>query len=370
MIYHFFSAKYIHLTPFIIQSIIDTRERTLKNVNDEFLFYIENTSGSVFEKVDIEGIYKQLRETNPTTKFKFVTSKFKLFMALLKATSKDLIFLHSSLNYRVLAILNIILYLFSWKSKAQTISYVCWGGDFGYNNQFKKCSTLKEKILAHIYSKVWPTYRNIITLIEKDAEYVKTIYHTDNVQTIPYPSYRKAVHVHKDSHPLRIMVSHSGWPHNHHIETLNLLSRFKNEDVEIICPLCYGDPKYIEKVITEGKKIFNNRFKYFIDLMNSDDYIELVRTCHIFITGADIQTGLGAINLHIEGNSKVFLRGILYDELINQGYKIYNYSDIKTLSYDEMIKPNDDNNNELCNLLRHNTFESTVNKLNALYNRN
>src|SRR5690606_36973758 len=82
----------------------------------------------------------------------------------------------------------------------------------------------------------------------------------------------------------KIMVSHSGWCHNKHTHTFNLIRTKVKEDVEIICPLAYGDQNYIDEVITVGESLFGNRFKYFTKLKDKADYEKMLSTVSVFIT--------------------------------------------------------------------------------------
>ena len=146
----------------------------------------------------------------------------------------------------------------------------------------------------------------------------------------------------KKAFPIRIMVSHSGWEHNRHIESFNLLKRFKDEDILIICPLCYGDPTYINDVIYTGKRIFGEKFYYFTDLMSPEEYFHFILQNHIYISGAENQTGVGALLGNMRGNAKLYLRGNLYFSFKEEGFDIFDYNEIENMTFEEFVKPNSD----------------------------
>jgi hypothetical protein len=135
-----------------------------------------------------------------------------------------------------------------------------------------------------------------------------------------------------------IMVSHSGWPHNNHIQSFDLLKRFRGR-VRITCPLCYGDNAYIDKVIMVGKKYFGEDFVYFTDLLPLKEYSKLHQTMDIYVSSASVQTGLGAIFCAMESGSKIFLKDNLYQSLSSLSYKINHVDDLNDISYEELVYP-------------------------------
>ena len=349
MIYHFFSGKYIHLSPQIIDSVLRNANFTNLNGKDDIFIYIENTGKRIFQNRDTINVYNDIAQKYGFSNLKFINNSWNLFWQILRVSVKDKVFFHSAQNLKILVLINFLIYIFRARNKAKSFYYICWGSDFGFNKKLNRCDNFLKKFVAHIYEKVWPWYGNIIALTSEDKKILFDAYSSDNISVIPYIGSKMFyTSIVKEHTPIRIMVSHSGWEHNKHIESFNLLKRFKDEDILIVCPLCYGDPQYIENVIQQGIEIFGNKFFYFTELKTSEEYSDLLLKNHIFISGAKIQTGLGALYMNMRGNAKIYVRENLYNSCNNDGYIIYNYNEIKNLSFEEFIKPNSDN------IFRHN----------------
>lgn len=368
MIYHFLSGKFLHLTPQILDSILKNAKYTCRNGQNDFIVLIENTGRNIFNKDRVDA-YIQVAKHNAFTNLKFINSRLKLLIYIWSISRTSKIVFHSALDPIVLTITNSLIFIFRMRKKAASISYVCWGNDFGCCRKLHVCNSFLKRLVAYIYETVWPWYGHIITLTIKDKELLEGAYKSKNVIVSPYIGDRmEFYHVSKINMPIRIMVSHSGWRHNKHIETFEMLKRFKDEDILILCPLCYGDSDYIEEVIETGRRYFGEKFHYFTELMPSDEYTQMLLRNHIYVTGAEIQTGLGALYRNMRGNAKIYLRGNLYESHKKNGYVVYNYDDISTCSFGEFVKPNSDSifvtNINLYNKLK---IENTVNSWKEIY---
>lgn len=369
MIYHFISGKHIHLSPQIIDSVLSNANFTNLNGKDDIFIYIENTGKQIFQNRDTINVYNDIAQKYGFLNLKFINNSWNLFWKILRIKVKDKVIFHSALNPKILVLINFFIYIFNAKNKAKSFNYICWGSDFGYNRKINKCDNMLKRFVAHIYEKVWPWYGHIVTLTSGDQKLLSDAYNSDNISVIPYIGdkmfYTSIV---KEQSPIRIMVSHSGWEHNKHIESFNMLKRFKDEDILIVCPLCYGDSQYIQDVIQQGIKIFGSKFFYFTELKTSDEYLNLLLKNHIYVTGAEIQTGLGALYRNMRGNAKIYVRANLYQSCKSDGYIVYNYDEIGHLSFKEFINPN---SNDIflhnINTYNHIKIDSVIEKWKKLY---
>jgi hypothetical protein len=135
------------------------------------------------------------------------------------------------------------------------------------------------------------------------------------------------------------MISHSSFSHNNHLEIFKLLSRFKNENIQIICPLSYGNEEYRKTVIENGNQLFEDKFKYFDKLIPRKEYNSLLASIDIFISNAVIQTGLYVANFCICTGKKVYLRENNYNWMVHLGFKINNVSELKDISFSDFVEP-------------------------------
>ena len=140
----------------------------------------------------------------------------------------------------------------------------------------------------------------------------------------------------------RIMISHSSFSHNYHIAIFDLLGRFKDENLEIICPLSYGSIEYREIVISRGEQIFGDKFKYYDKLLSRSEYHNLLASIDIYISNALMQTGLYVIAFCICTGKKLYLRGNNYNWMTHLGFKVNNVKEIGQLSYNDFINPVED----------------------------
>lgn len=323
MIHHYFSARYTHLSPEIIKTILNCAHLTNNNGIKDITINVETISGNKTKKSDYIKTYTTLAKSLNYSNLNIINNKLYYLVKIFLTSNKDKIFFHSSQNMRIMMLINTIIFIFRLKKKAKSLNYVCWGTDFGLGSKIAITDTWYRRIKAKIYDTVWPWYGNILTLDQSDEQKVKAAYESDNISTISYLNTRKIEIRKKQVAPIRIMVSHSGWYHNNHKEAFKILERFKNEDIEIICPLCYGDNEYIDSVISDGREIFGEKFKYFTELMPYEEYEDFIRKNHIYVTATETQNGLGAIGMSIESNVKVFFKKFYYDQFTTRGYKVF-----------------------------------------------
>jgi len=135
------------------------------------------------------------------------------------------------------------------------------------------------------------------------------------------------------------MISHSGFEQNNHIQTFKLLERFKNENIQIICPLSYGNSDYVKNVIAEGERIFKEKFIYFLDLLPRNDYINLLASIDIFIANTSVQTSLYVIHFGLCIGMKMYLSGNNYNSIKLLGFKTNHVKELDTISFVEFTSP-------------------------------
>lgn len=151
--------------------------------------------------------------------------------------------------------------------------------------------------------------------------------------------------VKKETEPYRILVGNSATETNQHIEILHILEKFKDKNIEIICPLSYGDKKYAELVIEEGNRIFGNKFKPLLEYMDKKDYFKMVATSCVAIFNNNRQQAMGNISATLGLGCKVYIRSdtpMWKTFHSDRQYCIYRVEDIESMSFDEFIKISSD----------------------------
>lgn len=350
MIYHFFNGRVLHLTPAIISGIVNSFP-TNNDKNHHYFCIVMFGEKMLYKNVD-ENPYSHMFEDLKYEKYQIIESPMEYIRLFLKMNDKDRIIYHSIQPLLLFFSTNIFLSIFK-KKVIHYSSFICWGSDANINNK-----NIKQKTHALLMKTIFRKLSNVIAISTDDQKEIKEMYPDANVILLPYYSSNKICLLEKKSNSkFHVMVSHSGWPHNKHIDSFEMLGKFKGK-LEITCPLCYGDPAYIETVISRGKELFGNDFHYFKDLMERKDYANFMRGVDAYVTSAEIQTGLGAITYAIQGGAKIFITGNVFN-FLKPDYIVFNTKDISQMSFEEFSKP-----------LTYEERLSNVEKKNLLNNQN
>ncbi len=192
-------------------------------------------------------------------------------------------------------------------------TWVIWGNDlYSYH---KRNNSIRTKIYEYFRRIVIKNIAEIAALVKEDYDLTKKFYATN-------AKYRFAIYslpvdfegldknaVKCNDNTIRFLVGNSGDPSNLHFEALDLLSKFKNDDIEVICILSYGaTAEYQKAVIEYGTNIYGSKFKPICDYMNGETYGRLLSTINVAIMNHKRQQGLGNIFPLLYIGCKVFMR--------------------------------------------------------------
>lgn len=146
-----------------------------------------------------------------------------------------------------------------------------------------------------------------------------------------------------EEYPIKILIGNSATETNQHMQIFTLLSRFKDRNIQIFCPLSYGTDSYRDIIIKNGQDIFGSKFIPLTTFMDRESYFKVIADCKIAIFNNNRQQAMGNINVALALNCKVFIRNdtpmweVYYKE---RDMEIYNVEDIVNLSFDEFISEN------------------------------
>lgn len=242
--------------------------------------------------------------------------------------------------------------LFYWwlmKKKLKRSTWIIWGADvYAYKKAGLNFKTAwYEKARQHII----PQFPEIAAFVKADYEIVRSLYHTNSeYQPILYPipvniGHLKQFNVQRAVGSIKIMIGNSGDPSNEHIDALKKISIFSDRDIQVICPLSYGGtPEYLNRVITEGKLIFGEKFNAITEMMETNDYARFLSDIDIVIMNHERQQGLGNIMALLYLEKKVFLKvgTTSYEFLIENGCKIESVDKLGQIDYNEFINFTDE----------------------------
>jgi len=166
------------------------------------------------------------------------------------------------------------------------------------------------------------------------------------------------------------LLGNSGWGSNNHIEVLSWLSQFKNENIQVICPLGYPPPSpYIYEVIETGKRLLGDKFTPLLDVIPKSEYNDLLATIDVFILNAKRQQGLYNVYASLLNGKKVYLSpdSPTYGMLREWGTKVFDVRHIASSSFHEFssFSPEDaEKNHEIGQ--QHFSLQATLRSFNSL----
>jgi len=206
--------------------------------------------------------------------------------------------------------------LILWALKQSLIlksTWIVWGGDvFIYKQKNQSLTNWFYEILR---KRIIPWFPEIAAFVEEDAREAIRVYNSKaNYIPIlyPLPVNLKNLKGLKNKSPettKKILIGNSADPSNNHIEMLDLLSGFYQEDIKIYCPLSYSaDQAYIDSVVKKGFEIFKDKFIPLLTMMTTQEYAIFLNDMDIAIMNHRRQQGLGNIMPLLYLGKKLFIR--------------------------------------------------------------
>lgn len=299
-----------------------------KNINEIFSEpYIEfinknfNDSEHFFYHIGQDKRTNKVRRKN----IAFVT-KLKYFELMKDMYKAEKIFLHGLSSPPIV----IILFIQPWLLKK--CNWCVWGGDLYYYKYRKK--SFKSDVYERLRKFVIKNMGGLITHVKGDYELAQKWYGAKGkyYYSFMYPSnlYKEydLSKAKRDYGKTYIKVGNSADPSNNYLEVLKKLERYKDKDIEIICPLSYGNPgnpEYRDLVISEGKKIFGDKFIPLTEFLSFKEYLALLAKVDIAIFNHHRQQAMGSITTLLGLGKKVYIRDDIttWDFCLDHGLKVF-----------------------------------------------
>lgn len=223
-----------------------------------------------------------------------------------KMYKSDKIILHSLTTSKLTG----ILFLRPWLLKK--CYWVIWGGDLYYHDYRKK--TIKSDLYELVRKYVIRNFGGLITQIKGDYLLAKKWYGVKGkyYYSFLYPSNLYKEHIsNKNMQKLNktyIQIGNSADPGNEHMEIFQKLSKYKDSNIEIICPLSYGNEENAHVVTKEGERIFDKKFTPLLELLPEEEYTEILERVNIAIFNHNRQQAMGNIITLLGLGKKVYIR--------------------------------------------------------------
>ncbi|MCT4561277.1 MAG: TDP-N-acetylfucosamine:lipid II N-acetylfucosaminyltransferase [Crocinitomicaceae bacterium] len=138
-----------------------------------------------------------------------------------------------------------------------------------------------------------------------------------------------------------LWLGNSDTPTNNHLDAFESLKKFKNQKIEIICPLNYGDKKYGDLVERKGQEIFGDKFIALRNYLDRDSYYNLMNRVSIALMFHNRGQAGGNIVAFIKKGVKIYLKdqSSISRFLQYQGIEVHSANRIKDLNFDEFSSP-------------------------------
>ncbi len=233
--------------------------------------------------------------------------------------SADKIIIHSLDNYRL------YLFLFIHRKILNKSVFVAWGGDI-YNDFLTDGVSLKKRFIKFLKrliknclgkKYVIGHFNQYMTFAYADYDYMKKKYgaHGQAFDCL-YPSTINKqdldnCFVGRKTDVKRILVGNSATDTNNHFDAFSVLERFNESNIEILCPLSYGNDNYRNEVISKGKKIFGDKFIPITEYLSPQDYSSLLSTIDVAVFYHDRQQATGNIEILSYYGAKIFIKSTI-----------------------------------------------------------
>lgn len=223
---------------------------------------------------------------------------------IIRMQQADKVILHSLFDNVVIQILFYMPWLLS------KCYWVMWGGDL-YTHQFGQ-RNYKRKIREFFRRPVIKNMGHLVTYIQGDVDLARKWYGAKGEyhECLMYLSNTyKALDVpDTQSDKINIQIGNSADPSNNHIEILNKLLPFKDENIRIYAPLSYGDKAHAKEVISIGKELFGDKFIALTDFMPFEEYLKFLSSIDIAIFNHKRQQAMGNTITLLGLGKKVYIR--------------------------------------------------------------
>jgi dTDP-N-acetylfucosamine:lipid II N-acetylfucosaminyltransferase len=266
----------------------------------------------------------------------------------IKKKSKDMFFFHKELFIADKIILHgifteIVPILFIRLGILKKCYWVIWGGDLYYHET--RVKSFRSNLGEFMRRIIIKNMGVIITNNEGEYELARKWYPTKARHMkafYPSPIVYEDLDFdddYKEKSLITILVGNSANPTNNHIEVLNKLLKFKDEDIEIIAPLSYGEKEWAKKVIETGEKLFGDKFKPLVDFLPPAEYARILNSVDIAVFNHNRQQALGNIKTLLYLGKKVYIRKDVttWDYFERIGITVYDTYGMDKLSFEEFV---------------------------------
>ncbi len=153
---------------------------------------------------------------------------------------------------------------------------------------------------------------------------------------------------------LTIWLGNSDTPTNNHKDILKKLTKFKNEEIKIICPLNYGNKHYSDEIATYGNYLFGEKFIPLQHFLDRETYYHLMNEVDVAIMAHNRGQAGGNIIAFLKKGIRVYMKpqSSIFKYFKSLGIEISSISELLDCTFDDLkIKTTDLQRNRMVELL-------------------
>ncbi|HJJ67796.1 MAG TPA: TDP-N-acetylfucosamine:lipid II N-acetylfucosaminyltransferase [Methanocorpusculum sp.] len=233
-------------------------------------------------------------------------------------------------------------YYFLSPSTLKKTIWVIWGYDL-YDYRTRK-SSFNSRINFHIKKQLLKKIPYVISNVG-DYKLLQKWYGASPKLLQVYSLYGNGCtnvkpHIRKTNDgTINILLGNSAFLTNRHVEGLEILSKYKDEDIKIHIPLSYGDKEYAKSVEEHAREIFGDKVIILDKMMSTESYNDILSTMDIAVFNHNRQQGVGNLTYMFQSGVKIFLNddNPLCEYYAELNLPVNSINTIPEMSFEEFI---------------------------------
>jgi hypothetical protein len=241
-------------------------------------------------------------------------------------------------------------------------AWIAWGGDL-YSWTYSLHNNLKGWIRRQVGHTIRNKISNFIGIFPPDCKVFKNKFPSTNAniyyapycgaktstQYQNYNSHRQLTESRHNNDCIYIQVGHNSFPTLNHMEALDALSQFNEENIHILLPLSYGYEEYGDKVQAYAENLFPGKVTCLRKMLPFEEYFALIKRIDIGVFDTERQCGLGNIYRMIFTNVKLYMpiKSPMYQYFNDCGVPIQSFESLQNESFEEFVSDYVITNNNL-----------------------
>lgn len=142
-----------------------------------------------------------------------------------------------------------------------------------------------------------------------------------------------------ESHSFNIILGNSATETNCHLDALELLSKYKENNIKIYIPLSYGDVQYAEIVKIKARSIFREKVVFLETFIPPEEYRKCLTQMDIGIFNNNRQQALGNLAYLFATGAKIYLNedSPLWEIFTKLTFAVHPINNLGEICYEEFV---------------------------------